>query len=425
MASRFPTFIDQLIAQRGDERNTRTLLSHLGRMLGRSPRFTDLTERTLTELLNRLAVQVKPDTIRRYRASLQEVCRHAAIAGRIEREPDLPTAEQLLALAGRLRSQTPAPVDKPKRRRRQPDFPRHYIIAAPRPERTLLHFYESSYRPLRLADASEQTDAVYRSVINRFGWYLSTEPTFDHLTDEALEEFLAWARRAGRSAATANRLRSHLLAIWRHAWRKRKVDDQPRDVQKHREPKRLPEAWSLPEFERIIAAAGQVRGTIAGVPAGLWWRSLLLTLFDTGLRHQAAMKARSIDLDAERQTLFVPADHQKQKADQLFALHADTVRLLCETQPAGRQLLFPWPGRMRDVRDAYRSILKAAGLPHGPKHLFHKLRRTSGSHLAAATDDGTAQRHLGHSSPSVTARYLDPRIVRRLAAADLMERPRV
>jgi integrase len=79
---------------------------------------------------------------------------------------------------------------------------------------------------------------------------------------------------------------------------------------------------------------------------------------------------------------------------------------------------------MRKLRQSYRQILEAAGLPHGSKDLFHKLRRTSGTYLARATDELTAQLHLGHSHVSVTRRsYIDPGKLQRVQAALVMERP--
>jgi integrase len=54
-------------------------------------------------------------------------------------------------------------------------------------------------------------------------------------------------------------------------------------------------------------------------------------------------------------------------------------------------------------------ILERAGLPKDRRCKFHKIRKTTASYYEAA--GGSAQRLLDHSSPAVTRKYLDPRIV--------------
>ncbi len=312
------------------------------------------------------------------------------------------------------------------RRRSTPRPQRYYRLQPLSDERTLMNVFSRSFERLQLVDAAEASAEKYKCVINRFSWYLASEATLENLTDDTLQEFFAWLKAAGRSNATINGYRACLLALWRHAWRKRMLDELPHDVPKLREPKRLPKAWSLTEFERILTAAGKQPGEVAGISSSQWWRSLLLVAFDTGLRISALLQTRVADLDVEAGVLFIAAEHQKQDADQVFALHADTRSLIALTAPFDREWLFPWPHGMRELRECYREILKTSGLPHGKKDLFHKLRRTSGTYLARATDAATAQSHLGHSSMAVTARsYLDPRMLNRVQAAMVMERPRL
>lgn len=295
--------------------------------------------------------------------------------------------------------------------------------------RSLKRFFEDSYRPLRLADANPASAENHLTVIERFSWFLACDATVANLTDDTVERFLAWLKRSGMANPTINRYRACLLAQWKHAWRKRLVDDQPRDVAKFRVAKRVPEAWSAEEVAKILQQAEQVEGMIGGVPAGAWWRGLLLTLYDTGLRIAAAMQLRSTDLNAER-WLSVPAEVQKQDADQTFRLHPETMTALLATHPHEREWLFPWPydsdNHYGVLTKHYKRILKAAGLPLGRRDLFHKLRRTSATAVCDALDELAAKRHLGHSSLDVTRRYLDPRKIRRShSAAEVMQRPAI
>jgi integrase len=54
---------------------------------------------------------------------------------------------------------------------------------------------------------------------------------------------------------------------------------------------------------------------------------------------------------------------------------------------------------------------------------FYSLRRSFASHLAAA--GGDAREGLGHSSESVTRRYLDPRVTNAGKPADWQMLPRI
>jgi hypothetical protein len=63
-------------------------------------------------------------------------------------------------------------------------------------------------------------------------------------------------------------------------------------------------------------------------------------------------------------------------------------------------------------------ICKRAGLPQNRRSKFHRIRKTTASFYQAA--GGSAQSLLDHSSPAVTRRYLDPRIVAPKPAHELL-----
>ena len=135
------------------------------------------------------------------------------------------------------------------------------------------------------------------------------------------------------------------------------------------------------------------------------------------------------DLDFATGWLSVPADVQKQKAEQVFKLHPDTLKVIVATDPAGRERLFPFPYKLAAQRKyLYRRlnrILDAAGLPKTCKDKFHKIRRTSATLVADLAGDEAAQKHLGHSSLALTrSAYLDPRYIRRrIVTAEELPRP--
>jgi integrase len=303
-----------------------------------------------------------------------------------------------------------------------------YLIRNDAPD-TLKRYFAETYQPLKLVNCSPKTLEKYESVIRKFSEFLACDATLHHLTDETLDRFIAFSAKRVQ-ASSVNSYITNLLAIWRHAWKKRKVAELPRDVDKLRENKTLPDAWTVEELGRLIKAACEIDCRSVGMPGRQWWPAMILTLYDTGLRIGAALKIKAEELDLEAGLVRVRAEDQKHKADQFFHLHEDTRNALWLIGADRRELVFNVPNPVAFKTTMYAQfnrILKAAGLYKGEGgDKFHKIRRTSATCLADATSPAESQKHLGHSSMSVTMRYLDfTKIRSHISPADVMERPRI
>lgn len=315
---------------------------------------------------------------------------------------------------------------KPHKRKR-PSYPTDavYVIENDSPD-TLKRYFHEVYQPLKLVNCSPKTLETYRGTIKKFSEFLACDATLHHLNDDDLEAFSAFVAQS-RSPSTVNKLKTHLCAIWRHAWKKRRVDEMPRDVEKLKVDKTLPDAWSQEEMARLLEAASQIQCQSRGMPGRLWWPALILTIYDTGLRVGAVVQLRSQDLDLGTGLLRVWAKTQKQRADQIFRLHDDTVAALRAIGPERRELIFNVPNWVAFKNTAYAQfnrILKAADLHGDGNDKFHKIRRTSATFLADASGIEEAKKHLGHASLSTTMRYLDfTKIRHQVYAADVMQRP--
>ena len=86
--------------------------------------------------------------------------------------------------------------------------------------------------------------------------------------------------------------------------------------------------------------------------------------------------------------------------------------------------MWPWPWRYDVLFRRFRAIVKRAGLytPGRRGNLFHRIRRSTASYVKLNGGDATGQ--LGHSGPSVTKRYYDPRIVGQAHAVRFMPQPK-
>jgi len=318
------------------------------------------------------------------------------------------------------------------RRRRAPgqgpihDDPRpEVLLIANGSPRSLRRVFREEYHPRRLAAAREDSAQDYEIAIEHLSWFCACEVTLDQLSDGLIERFMGFLVKSGRSASTANGQAGCIYTLWRFAFAERLLDDLPRKRHKLPLMKRLPEAWSIDEFGRLLRAAEETRGWIGDVPAATFWPAFLLTLYDTGLRVAAALALPTSALDAYG-WLTAPAHCQKQRAEQSFRLHPQTLRALSELALAGDKLFpVPWLHPKPRLNMRLREILIGAGLPHGKRDLFHRIRRTTASYIADAAGDEMAQRQLGHSSVNLTrSNYIDPRKVhRRIELADLIQRP--
>jgi len=114
--------------------------------------------------------------------------------------------------------------------------------------------------------------------------------------------------------------------------------------------------------------------------------------------------------------LRIAAELQKHLGETCHELRRDTLEAIRRLPE--HELLFPWPYAKRQIWLRYeRDILGPAGLlqrgdfPDYRNLKFHKLRRTSASHLAAVAGEYAAMQHLGHGNIETTRKsYLDPSI---------------
>lgn len=300
---------------------------------------------------------------------------------------------------------------------------------------SLSHFFENFYCPFRFPGREQSATAEdYRVQIRNLNAYHHSlgrgDVMVDDLSSELLGGAVAWQIRRGRTAPTANKLARTIAAVWRLAHRRGLVDTLP-VIDRLPEMLREPECWSMEEFGRILDVAEQAEGNVGEVPAGIFWPALLWTVLNTGCRISAVMQAPTTGLDVEGGWIKINAEVQKHRRDMLFDLLPDSRAALISLDPKGRGLptvFGDWPHDRtrrgwRALTKGYRAILSDAGLPDDRRDLWHKMRRTFATMIAAKGGESVAQGMLGHSSIQVTRRYLDHRKMSRPTVASLLDVP--
>lgn len=207
---------------------------------------------------------------------------------------------------------------------------------------------------------------------------------------------------------TINERIGRLLTLWSWLHVRNYLPAGP-TVSRLREPQRVPSAWTLVQMQRLLAALSAAKGKVDGIPEGMWWRSLILTMWSTGERISALLSARWCDFDTESGWLMIPAEFRKgQSADGAYRLSEDAKASVLAIKSPPRDKIWPWPFVRSYLWIRYRSLLRKAGLPTGRYSGFHRIRRTVASYYDLA--GGDASRLLGHRDRRTTAAYLDPRI---------------
>lgn len=284
---------------------------------------------------------------------------------------------------------------------------------------TLNHFLTDIYAPLRGIDP--RTVELYTYTIKPFAEFLGRQPLLSDLEELKVAQFLA-KRVRDRAPATAAKDRAQLRALWEFAARRKLVDTWP-SVPRVRVPERVPEAWLVDEMERLLASADRETSNYEGIPSNLWWRACLLLAYDTGERATAVVSLRWADVRGGA-VIYRAESRKGKRRDIIREISPETAEALLAIKGdrGPDDLVFPWPRGRSYLWKRLGIILERAGLPHGRKDKFHRIRKTTASYFEAA--GGNAQRLLDHSDPATTRKYLDPRIVGGLAAPDVIPRLR-
>jgi len=274
----------------------------------------------------------------------------------------------------------------------------------------LTEFFESNYRIKRLRGKSQNTVRLYRTSIRNLEKVLKRPANIEDLTDDVVSQVMQDVLDRGGSPFTANKERSQLLALWRYASQTGLTSNWP-TVLPENEPERVPQAWMQEDLVKLFDAIAGIKTNVGNVPGPLWWRAIFLVCLDTGERIGAISQAEWSWL--ERNWLLVPAEARKgRKRDRRYLLASETVAALMQVRKysCGATNIFVWPYNRTYIWNRLTKILIDAGLPHGRKDKFHRIRKTVGSVVYAAGMD--PQDALDHSHRRVTQKYLDPRFTR-------------
>lgn len=268
----------------------------------------------------------------------------------------------------------------------------------------LQHVLRDLYAPL--TGVCDRTITLYGYTLRSWGEQLGRPPELRDLEELSVARFLQHRVRT-MSASTAAKDRAQIRALWDFCARRRLCDTWPQ-VPRIVVPERVPEAWLIDELQRVIDSARQEPLSYCGFPGSLVFPAILLTAYSTGERIGAIMSL--LCRDVRGCSVIFRAESRKGRRRDIFRdISVACADALLAVRRGPDDTAIPWDRHETYIYNRLDIILRRAGLPHGRQDKFHKVRKTTASFYEAA--GGSAQRLLDHSSPAVTRRYLDPRIV--------------
>jgi integrase len=272
-------------------------------------------------------------------------------------------------------------------------------------------FFEEEYLHAKLTDASVRSIEQYRIAIGHWSKFNKRPPTIKDFSDTAMDRFASWmVGERNLAVPTANKVRRHLKAIWNFAFERGEVKRPPR-FKRLKELEKDPVAWTPEEIGRLLDAINRLCGKINGVPSRLFWRALILFLYDTGARINVTMHLEPRHIDLRNRTVLLPAEYQKQGKDQVVDISEETAAILRELIDKRRTYVFCWPydrypgSTWTTLHRHFRILVGAAELDI-ENGTFHRIRRTTATQIADKFDLATAQTLLGHASQQTTKRYV-------------------
>lgn len=304
------------------------------------------------------------------------------------------------------------------------DNPFVRVDLKPDPTMTLLRFVTDVYVPLKCT--SRRTAAMYSNSVRSLQQHYGRQIAVGELCNDLVLPWLA-KKHEDMSPSTVKRHRGDVVALWNFAYRKDFCPVEPKDVPRVKIPYRIPEAWSLEEFGRLVIAANHLKGWVGKteIRSAAWWASLLLFMYDTSTRIGATLAVRTEDVDLERRRVVLQSKNAKTELCQVVGFSRQTADALAEHFNTSRDLVWPYPNHTRKIWEQFKLILTAAGLPSGRTCCFHKIRKTSATQITSCISLEAARQQLGHTTPEMTkSAYVDPRQMG-TNVADMMPRPRL
>ncbi len=222
------------------------------------------------------------------------------------------------------------------------------------------------------------------------------------------------ARATILRATTANKIVRHIAAILNRLGPKAygnpdglgKIDAVPyvRPLPEDPIDPRTAEENEVNEIYRACKSANWPRESVTGVLPMEWWRSLLVVIWNLGLRRNDFLALKFSEIDLKKRSLKRKSEKtRKRKPKPLHPVVVDHLQRIWPSSDNPREYVFGLSDSRRQLYQSWYGIQEEAGLS-APYFTFHQIRKTCGTALYEHAP-GAAQAMLEHSTIATTERY--------------------
>lgn len=263
-------------------------------------------------------------------------------------------------------------------------------------------------------DLAKSTIGQYRKAVSRFSEFLGTPAEGEDLTANRLNAFVAHLQTVVTNT-TAGNYRRALCRVWNYLTENEGLASY--EIRRLRRPKTDEQpvfAWSLAELQMLLASCDRIdRKLRMGIAVKDYFRALLLTAYDTGLRPSDLFLIRWGQFNkTDRSILLV--QHKTRKPHIAF-LGDETVEAIEKIRDQ-RERIFPltWGGIRRWMELIFVGA-STQGFVRLPGKNLGTLRKTNATEVYIVDGEAAAAESLGHTSGTriVRKHYIDHRALRK------------
>jgi len=283
-------------------------------------------------------------------------------------------------------------------------------------EMTLGRFFAEVFMPQRLADVRPATVQMYEMCLRQWR-LLMGDPPLRAITSAMMADFrnaLGKLPGMGVGYASPNSVRKTLRHVQTVLDKCGKPGPRNRDAaglldtvpwaKPPKEVLRLPKVVTPDVLQKAyIACTAMDYPRFDGIRAPAWWRGLLVTVYNTGIRCRTVFALRMEYIDWAHKMLVIPCESMKAGRPHIVPLNEAAMEHL-RAMRTERELVFPWPIRLSAFYPAFRQLQRAAGLKPDECFGLHDLRKTLATTLWSVAPEA-AILALGHAASSVTMRH--------------------
>lgn len=268
-------------------------------------------------------------------------------------------------------------------------------------------FLHHVYSPLTMISA--ETLENYSGTVRLFDRF-ACRPTWSLITPEMLGAFFQHYIAEGGTPVTALSHYRALHAILRQARRRGLLRIRVSQIPQPKPVDKLPVAWSVDEFTRIVSMSRTLPGRVGRYPLADWMPGLLLTCWSSDWRISAVMSIKTVRVNLEQG--YVVSIERKTRSERFVELVPDAVEALRKIWGPREELFGDWRAdrfsrQWKKLNSVLGTCIRLAGVRDIGR--FHAIRRTATTAIAASEGVDAAARFAGHSNYRVTVKhYIDP-----------------